>query len=87
MWIVKIALERPYTFIVLAFLILLLSPVVILNTPTDIFPNIDIPTAVAGMGSGSMSVSAGIRVSAVLKVVPPPTPDLLDDNILLSSSK
>ena len=38
MWIVKIALERPYTFIVLALLILILSPVVILNTPTDIFP-------------------------------------------------
>jgi len=32
MWIVKVALERPYTFIVLAFLILLLSPVVILWT-------------------------------------------------------
>ena len=43
MWIVKIALERPYTFIVLALLILILSPIVILNTPTDIFPNINIP--------------------------------------------
>src|ERR1700720_3106656 len=43
MWIVKVALERPYTFIVLALLILILSPVVILNTPTDIFPNINIP--------------------------------------------
>ena len=43
MWIVKIALNRPYTFIVLALLILLLSPVVILRTPTDIFPNINIP--------------------------------------------
>ncbi len=43
MWIVKIALERPYTFIVLALLILILSPVAILNTPTDIFPNINIP--------------------------------------------
>jgi multidrug efflux pump subunit AcrB len=43
MWIVKVALERPYTFIVLALLILILSPVVVLNTPTDIFPNIDIP--------------------------------------------
>jgi len=43
MWIVKIALNRPYTFIVLALLILILSPVVILQTPTDIFPNIDIP--------------------------------------------
>ena len=43
MWIVKIALERPYTFIVLALLILILSSVVVLNTPTDIFPNINIP--------------------------------------------
>src|SRR5882672_6086591 len=43
MWIVKVALRRPYTFVVLALLILILSPVVILRTPTDIFPNVDIP--------------------------------------------
>ena len=43
MWIVKLALDRPYTFIVLAILILIAAPVVILRTPTDIFPNIDIP--------------------------------------------
>ncbi len=43
MWIVKLALNRPYTFIVLAILILIAAPVVILRTPTDIFPNIDIP--------------------------------------------
>jgi CzcA family heavy metal efflux pump len=43
MWIVKIALSRPYTFIVLGLLILIVSPVVILQTPTDIFPNINIP--------------------------------------------
>jgi multidrug efflux pump subunit AcrB len=43
MWIVRIALTRPYTFIILALLILLVSPMVILRTPTDIFPNIDIP--------------------------------------------
>src|SRR5437764_4383322 len=43
MWIVKVALSRPYTFIVLALLILLVSPIVILRTPTDIFPNINIP--------------------------------------------
>jgi len=43
MWIVRLALKRPYTFIVLALLILFLSPVVILRTPTDIFPSIDIP--------------------------------------------
>jgi len=43
MWIVKLALNRPYTFIVLAILILIAAPVIILRTPTDIFPNIDIP--------------------------------------------
>ncbi len=43
MWIVRVALNRPYTFIVLALLIVLISPIVILRTPTDIFPNIDIP--------------------------------------------
>ena len=43
MWIVRLALNRPYTFIVLALLILIAAPVVILRTPTDIFPNIDIP--------------------------------------------
>jgi multidrug efflux pump subunit AcrB len=43
MWIVKLALNRPYTFIVLALLIFVLSPLIILRTPTDIFPNIDIP--------------------------------------------
>jgi multidrug efflux pump subunit AcrB len=48
MWIVKLALNRPYTFIVLALLILLLSPVVILRTPTDIFPNINIPVVSVG---------------------------------------
>ena len=43
MWIVRTALDRPYTFVVLSLLILILSPLVILRTPTDIFPNINIP--------------------------------------------
>ncbi|GGF14679.1 RND transporter [Aliidongia dinghuensis] len=43
MWLVRIALSRPYTFIVLALGILIVSPIMILRTPTDIFPNIDIP--------------------------------------------
>ena len=43
MWIVRVALTRPYTFIILALLILIMSPVIILRTPTDIFPNINIP--------------------------------------------
>jgi len=43
MWIVRIALEKPYTFVVLALLLLILGPLTILNTPKDIFPNIGIP--------------------------------------------
>ena len=43
MWIVRLALSRPYTFIVMAMVIILLTPVVLMRTPTDIFPNIDIP--------------------------------------------
>jgi CzcA family heavy metal efflux pump len=43
MWIVALALRRPYTFVVLALLLLILGPIVIFRTPTDIFPNIDIP--------------------------------------------
>src|SRR6202050_1051083 len=43
MWIVRLALARPYTFVVLAMVIILLTPVVLMRTPTDIFPNIDIP--------------------------------------------
>ena len=43
MWIVRLALQRPYTFVVMALLILILSPIVILRTPVDIFPEINIP--------------------------------------------
>ena len=43
MWIVRIALQRPYTFIVMAVLIVLLGLFSIRKTPTDIFPNIRIP--------------------------------------------
>ena len=43
MWIVRLALRRPYTFAVLALVLLILGPLVALTTPTDIFPNINIP--------------------------------------------
>ncbi|HTM15685.1 MAG TPA: efflux RND transporter permease subunit [Terracidiphilus sp.] len=43
MWIVRLALRRPYTFVVFALLILILGVYSILSMPTDIFPNIDIP--------------------------------------------
>ena len=43
MWIVRLALRRPYTFVVMSILILIMGGLAILRTPTDIFPNIDIP--------------------------------------------
>jgi len=43
MWIVRLALRRPYTFVVMSILILILGGLAIVRTPTDIFPTIDIP--------------------------------------------
>src|SRR6185436_2386368 len=43
MWIVLLALRRPYTFVVLGLLILIMGPLAIRNMPTDIFPQINIP--------------------------------------------
>src|SRR5579863_4203796 len=43
MWIVRLALNRPYTFVVAALLVLILTPFVVLRTPVDIFPDINIP--------------------------------------------
>jgi CzcA family heavy metal efflux pump len=43
MWIVRLALRRPYTFVVLSLLLFIVGPVVMIRTPVDIFPNIDIP--------------------------------------------
>jgi CzcA family heavy metal efflux pump len=42
-WIVRVALERPYTFIVMSLLILIMGTMAAIETPTDIFPNIGIP--------------------------------------------
>src|SRR5450755_530955 len=60
MWIVRLALRRPYTFVVVALLLLLLGPLVIINTPTDILPNINIPVVsviwnYSGLGPQEMS--------------------------------
>jgi multidrug efflux pump subunit AcrB len=43
MWIVRLALRRPYTFVVVSILIVIMGGLAIVRTPTDIFPNIDIP--------------------------------------------
>src|SRR5258708_10488834 len=43
MWSVRLALKRPYTFVVMSILIVIMGILAIFRTPTDIFPNIDIP--------------------------------------------
>src|SRR5919106_6185949 len=43
MWIIRLALKRPYTFVVAALLLLLITPFVLMRTPTDVLPNINIP--------------------------------------------
>ncbi|MGA9586462.1 MAG: efflux RND transporter permease subunit, partial [Terracidiphilus sp.] len=60
MWIVRLALRRPYTFAVFALLILILGAYSIVSMPTDIFPNIDIPVVTvvwnyAGLSAQEMS--------------------------------
>jgi CzcA family heavy metal efflux pump len=79
MWIVKIALSRPYTFIVLALLILILSPVIILRTPTDIFPSINIPViAVAWTYTGLSPEETEGRVTTVYERVLTTTVDNIE---------
>jgi CzcA family heavy metal efflux pump len=55
MWIVRIALTRPYTFIVLALVLLILGPLAIVRTPTDILPDIDIPIVAIVWNYGGLS--------------------------------
>lgn len=79
MWIVKIALSRPYTFIVLALLILILSPIVILRTPTDIFPSINIPVvAVAWTYTGLSPEETEGRITTVYERVLTTTVDNIE---------
>jgi CzcA family heavy metal efflux pump len=79
MWIVRVALDRPYTFIVLALLILILSPVVILRTPIDIFPNINIPViAVAWTYTGLNPEEMEGRITSVYERVLTATVDNIE---------
>jgi CzcA family heavy metal efflux pump len=64
-WLVKVALERPYTFIVMALLIMIFGPLAAVQTPTDIFPNIGIPVVgVAFSYSGLSPDEMGARLMA-----------------------
>ena len=74
MWIVALALRRPYTFVVMALLIIILTPITILRTPVDIFPDINIPVVSVvwsynGMSPSEMAdriVSNSERISTIV---------------------
>jgi multidrug efflux pump subunit AcrB len=72
MWIVRVALRRPYTFVVMALLILGVGPLTIARTPIDIFPNIDIPviTVIWGFGGLSAKEMADRIVTPYERLVP-----------------
>ncbi|HME41296.1 MAG TPA: efflux RND transporter permease subunit [Steroidobacteraceae bacterium] len=66
MWIVEVALRRPYTFLVMALLILLATPLVLLKMSTDIFPEINIPViSIVWTYSGLSAQETGQRITAV----------------------
>src|SRR5258707_11375674 len=68
MWIVKVALSRPYTFVVLALVLLLISPVILLRTPVDIFPNINIPViSVIWTYSGLAPAEMSTRIVSIFE--------------------
>ena len=74
MWIVRIALNRPYTFIVLGLLLLIMGPLTIMRTPTDIFPNIGIPVvSVIWNYTGLPAEEMGNRITAPFERVIPTT--------------
>lgn len=64
MWIVRLALRRPYTFVVMALLILILGPLAAYNTPTDIFPGIENP--VIGIAWSYTGLSADEMASRIV---------------------
>ena len=65
MWIVALALRRPYTFVVMALVIIILTPITILRTPTDIFPDINIPVvSVVWFYSGLSPLDMADRIVA-----------------------
>ncbi len=69
MWLVRLALSRPYTFVVLAILLLILGVLAIMRTSTDIFPTIDIPAvAVVWQYSGMPPDDMANRITTIFEL-------------------
>ncbi|HET6219840.1 MAG TPA: efflux RND transporter permease subunit [Acidobacteriaceae bacterium] len=79
MWIVRLALRRPYTFAVFALLLLILGPLSIINTPTDIFPNINIPVvSIVWQYQGLSAVDMAHRIVTITERALTTTVDNID---------
>jgi multidrug efflux pump subunit AcrB len=66
MWIVRIALSRPYTFVVLALVLFLFAPVMLMRTPVDIFPAINVPVvSIIWTDSGLVPSEMASRIASV----------------------
>jgi multidrug efflux pump subunit AcrB len=66
MWIVRIALSRPYTFVVLALVLFLFAPVMLIRTPVDIFPAINVPVvSIIWTDSGLVPSEMASRIASV----------------------
>ena len=64
MWIVRVALQRPYTFLVMALTIILATPYMLLTMPTDILPDINIPViSIIWNYSGLVAQDMGDRIT------------------------
>ncbi|MBN3827100.1 efflux RND transporter permease subunit [Burkholderia sp. Ac-20384] len=66
MWIVNLALKRPYTFIVMAIMIVLATPLALMRTPVDVLPAINIPViSVIWNYSGFSATEMTNRITSV----------------------
>lgn len=79
MWIVRLALRRPYTFVVVALLLVMLGIVTVERMPTDIFPSIDIPVVTVDYGN-IVEVVGGLSDKDRLLIAPPD--DLQDGDLV-----
>ncbi|HEY2835906.1 MAG TPA: efflux RND transporter permease subunit, partial [Rhizomicrobium sp.] len=77
-WIVRVALDRPYTFLVLAIVILIFGPLAAMRTPTDIFPNIGIPVIGGVLQYGGLSSDevAGRMITPYERILPTGVSDI-----------
>src|ERR1700746_3316036 len=78
MWIVRLALRRPYPFVVMGILLLAMGGLEIFGSPTDIFPNINIPVvSIIWSFNGLVPKDMNDRIISITEPAPPTTVDTI----------